>query len=814
MIDTVLERISSRIFELDLTPAEAALQIGVTQQSLKRHLSGEYVRSDSLAKYRCWLEQSTFEMKENKDGSRLEEQSEVDCSVSADSYGPERLTTSESNLQRPLNVVDLFCGCGGLSLGFERYGKSERFRVVLGVDIEEPMIRVFNQNHHGNPNGTPIGRIVDLTDFLNETEILAYYLHHLAESGTAPELTSLLNGDGGIGLYGILKAIQSVDCGFIDNLSRLRSHDEYKTSVKSLVSQSIGQTSVIGFHKALRLPMTRVGEPVLGNLIWSDADSNGKAGPPPSDLGYADSTYEEQKSSMLRMWNSEKQKLEDRSIGTGAGQLSSSSKRIASFLEFLEQPMADSIRDLWVDWQAKRTAIRMTAFTSEVVAGNLRNLYRDEYRVDVLLGGPPCQGFSRIGRGKIRSLREQSVHVHQDEVSVDLRNRLLEQYILFVSALRPPVFLFENVRHFQAVVKTDDGAFDATEVLSDAIENISEDGLSYEISSRIVKAQQHGIPQTRERYIMAGVRDGAVDLDSDLNLAEWCLALPMNASVPLGVALEGLPQPVTLSRRNGVSDGTVEINMPSPVDLSGDPADLFRAWVRSGGGNHMTDSHIARSHREDDRGFFSLLGPGKRWMDYRCDGSETLEKVQELFSGIKNALKNDKDLREKLGVSEGILSDVGKALDGSLAIRLLLESIPLRPGEIGHHLATPTYLKKREGNHGDWLARLDSTKPSKTIVSHMAKDSYAYVHPYEDRTLSVREAARIQSFPDDFSFSSLGLVDGFRVVGNAVPPLLSYQFAVRILQVLSIMREQRQGESSTHIDLQETPKEVVNCVQG
>ncbi|MDF5796978.1 DNA cytosine methyltransferase [Pseudomonas aeruginosa] len=108
-------------------------------------------------------------------------------------------------------------------------------------------------------------------------------------------------------------------------------------------------------------------------------------------------------------------------------------------------------------------------------------------------------------------------------------------------------------------------------------------------------------------------------------------------------------------------------------------------------------------------------------------------------------------------------------------------------------------MRKREGSHGDWLSRMDPAQPSKTIVSHMAKDTYAFVHPFRPRTLSVREAARVQSFPDDYRFGSVGLVDGFRVVGNAVPPLLSLQFAERVAQVLALVYQQQNNvEAADH----------------
>ena len=198
----------------------------------------------------------------------------------------------------------------------------------------------------------------------------------------------------------------------------------------------------------------------------------------------------------------------------------------------------------------------------------------------------------------------------------------------------------------------------------------------------------------------------------------------------------------------------------------------------------MVDAHLARPPRPDDEAFFSLMGPGKRWMDYRCDDSQTLQRIAEVLTNLESELKGSPELGRRLGISCGEVEDLVASADGSLSLRLLLESIPPQPGELQHHLLTTTYLRKREGAHGDWLSRMDPAQPSKTIVSHMAKDTYAFVHPFLPRTLSVREAARVQAFPDDYKFGSVGLVDGFRVVGNAVPPLLSLQFAQRVAQVL------------------------------
>ena len=174
------------------------------------------------------------------------------------------------------------------------------------------------------------------------------------------------------------------------------------------------------------------------------------------------------------------------------------------------------------------------------------------------------------------------------------------------------------------------------------------------------------------------------------------------------------------------------------------------------------------------------MGPGTRWMDYRCDSSTTLKQLQESLKILTASAASSLDSK----VLQEIES-LRRKLDGSLSIRLLLESIPALDGELQHHLLSENYLSKRDGMHGDWLARLDPEEPAKTIVSHMGKDTYAYIHPYSSRMLSVREAARIQTFPDWFSFGNLSLVDAFRNIGNAVPPLLSYQLAGRVAKLIS-----------------------------
>ena len=790
----ILDQVDKRLKTDAIPHHEAAAEIGVTTQSLVRHLAGEYVRSDSLAKYRLWLERNVRVRQIRDNTPKIVQMQLVEPARQDELLQHRALWPGVQIPPQPHRVVDIFSGCGGLSLGFERYENGRVFDTTLALDVEEPMIRVFNDNHPSSKSELPRGRQADVTDFLNETEIQTYYLDHLARSGQDPALVHELKDLAGHDLNIVRANLRLLDQQFLDRISAIRSDPEFPKAYRKMGGNVLGQTSVLAFHRALKLPFTALGQPRLETLLWSDDGS--VAVLDQMTIVPEDDVVRTRKQTARRLWDEELQKLKDKAAGTGTGQLSSSAKRIRTFQDFITGEQSNAVRIAWVDWRARRDAIRMSVFDNPRVQRCVQALYNQGRQVSVLLGGPPCQGFSRIGRGKIRSLREQSVHVHEDEDSGDSRNQLLEQYVLFVSALSPRMFLFENVRHFQAVVKIGDRKFDAGEALAEAIKNVTSGGLTYDVASRIVDASEHLVPQVRERYLMVGVRNDVRRILGGAVTPDWCITLPVRAPVPLEAALEGLPEPAAPreeTETDGSSGEADVFGFRAHLD-SADSAHQMRSWI-SDGDKSTTDGHIARRPRADDAAFFDLMGPGKRWMDYRCDSAPTLKRLAESVEAIRKALSRTPALAEKLGVTGEAMEELGQVLDGSLSLRLMLESIPPLPGEPEHHLLAANYLKKKEGQHGDWLARMDPSRASKTMVSHMGKDTYAYVHPTRPRTLSVREAARIQTFPDSYRLRSVGLVDGFRIIGNAVPPLLSAQFAERIAQVLWLADERTQEQT-------------------
>jgi site-specific DNA-cytosine methylase len=771
-----MSRVAMALADRGLTLTAAARAIGVGAQTLQNHLAGEHVRSDSAQKYEDWLTGRA----ENRNIFVLPALLPDENACEED----EDLITATPD--RPRLVVDIFSGCGGLSLGFDLLGGRRQFRTILAIDNQAAPIEVLNRNARLMGAGDhPIGRQVDLTEFMNEAEFLAFYVQHAATvSEDETLLTNLLSLDGKA-LPTFFSAVAAVDRSFLGELDEIRASLAWRNACERLDRQALNQTSVVGFHEKLRLPRPSLRAAVLPTVLWESTEEV----VPAASVVKPDSVFMEQ---ARCEWDKEVASLSEKRQASGRGQLNASARRVGAFVAFLASKGMTSVRGAWIQWRARRLTLRTRLFGDHRFAAALHRLYATQCQVSVLVGGPPCQGFSRIGRGKIRSLRDARVQVHGNAEAGDARNLLFLQYVMVLGALRPNVFLFENVQHFQSTVKAEGVEFQATEVLAEAIANMSNGEVTYEVSSRVVDASRYGVPQTRQRYFMAGVL-GTNGAEAAARDAESCLSLRRLPEASLALALAGLPDPEMVG---GIISGSEAMTTPAPVKGPNVDAHPFSRWIRQPQPGtlespHSVDGHAARAARTDDAAFFALMGPGKRWMDYRADEAQTVDELGAMLDALlalpltafdaaaRAARKAGQKLPERTALSE-----LRSRVNGSLPLRLLLEHASSKFGA-PHHLLTEGYLAKREGHHGDWVARMDASRPSKTIVSHMGKDTYAYVHPAAPRTISVREAARIQSFPDWFVLEGTALTDAFKMIGNAVPPMLSHGIAARVARVLS-----------------------------
>ena len=303
-------------------------------------------------------------------------------------------------------------------------------------------------------------------------------------------------------------------------------------------------------------------------------------------------------------------------------------------------------------------------------------------QVDIVIGSPPCLGFSTAGRAKRRNLKNSLGRVQSGSNSES--NNLGKTFLKFVEKIKPPVFLFENVEAM--------GSYDGGTFLTEVLEQVS--GSDYEPYSLVLNAVDYGVPQNRNRIFVAGVRK---DIKTDLIFPK-----KMTAQKKLTVreAIGDLPV-IT----NGACQSVIEYK---PKRISAYSKKMRKNM--SGASRNLVFDHVTRNQNKQDIEAFSTLPEGGRYVD----------------------------LKKK-------------------------------------------YKRYRDDIFLDKYKKLFWNKPSWTVTAHLEHDCYSHIHPGKKhpRTISIREAARLQSFPDHHFFSG-NIGDRFRQIGNAVPPLLAEAIARKL----------------------------------
>ena len=328
------------------------------------------------------------------------------------------------------------------------------------------------------------------------------------------------------------------------------------------------------------------------------------------------------------------------------------------------------------NWGTDAKSLYSNTNHQTVVAKGLRGLV-GKRKVNLIIGGPPCQAYSIAGRAQ-----------DKDSMRYDYRNFLFESFVKVVKEFQPDAFIFENV---PGLLSACPGNTPVTKRIFDAFRRIGYEIRTPELLKKaIYKASDFGVPQNRNRIIIAGVK-----VDTDINLERLYQEIDSlrEKSIPSTVrsAISKLPKfkPLKTSiRENGenVSHrliGTVKVN-----------------------------HHEARFHNQRDIGIF------KQWIKGQMNAGTTATKLA---------------FYKKL---------VGKS-----------------------------------SNHAKYR-NLSWDQPSPTIVAHLYKDGLMFIHPdvEQARSITVREAALLQSFPNDYNFiGSQGHC--YKMIGNAVPPKMAMQIA-------------------------------------
>ena len=386
----------------------------------------------------------------------------------------------------------------------------------------------------------------------------------------------------------------------------------------------------------------------------------------------------------------------------------------------------------------------------------------------VLIGGPPCQAYSLVGRSRVIG------KMGQEHYEADPRHQLYRHYLRILARHKPPVFVMENVKGLLSAKLQKVGTFDR--ILADlrnpakAMPEVAAGDVKYRLVSLttsqvdlggevepkdfVVRTEDHGVPQARHRIIIVGIRtdlntkpallkrtgpftveDAIGDLpplrsglskENDSPL-DWCIAIKSLAEA--GWLRQNQ---ISLRVRNGVAHALNEIAptlsrgedfLPGPTTPNCH-VDWFYDPLLGGVCNHQTRGHIRK------------------------------DLYRYLFAAV---------FAQKEGRSP-LLEDFPKTL-------------------LPKHENVADALEETKFN--DRFRVQVAGRPSTTVVSHISKDGHYFIHydPLQCRSLTVREAARLQTFPDNYRFEG-PRTEQYKQVGNAVPPLLARQIAEIVAGIL------------------------------
>ena len=329
----------------------------------------------------------------------------------------------------------------------------------------------------------------------------------------------------------------------------------------------------------------------------------------------------------------------------------------------------------------------LTQFTPDKLAAEL-----GVDRVDVIIGGPPCQGYSNV--------RRVDGSNHGTRLKDDPRRQLYREFLRYVESFQPRLFVMENVLG----IRTAAGGEYFTAVQNEAR------ALGYRVHAQVEDAWELGVPQKRRRQLIIGVRN---DLPGYF-LPELKPAPRAEPRTWLGAAIGDLP---ILRAGGGEDERDYDLDRRKKhLHDGGNTAANYLFSVLEIDRAEKLTNHIARPHSERDLGDFAKLREGQN-------------SATAMRDGVKFDFPYDKST-----------------------------------------------FKDRYTRQSRW-------KACSTIVAHLSKDGLMFIHPTQNRSITPREAARIQSFPDWFRFPK-ARTHAFRLIGNAVPPLIGEAVGLEVKEFL------------------------------
>lgn len=391
----------------------------------------------------------------------------------------------------------------------------------------------------------------------------------------------------------------------------------------------------------------------------------------------------------------------------------------------------------------------------------------------VLIGGPPCQAYSMAGRSRVGGISSEDHRVY-----------LYKEYLKVIAKHSPSVFVMENVKGLLSAKVNGDNVFDmiledlsapykiikSTKINNYKIYSLVEENVKHP-KDYIINSENYGVPQKRHRVILLGIRE-------DIKVKPAVLK-KNTSNINIEDVIDDLPKIRSgLNRsfdRYEINEKGKKVRKYKKVEDSEDN------WQTLMNDNLNQLINLNGFDDEDDFKINTFdYGTGSEYLkDYRKEKKKIAHQSWYLDDKLNGVLNHQS--------RSHLTEDLKRYMFSTMFTDKHKKFPRMRDFKDYGDKLLPDHISAESGNFADRFRVQKRGVPATTITSHISKDGHYFIHydKSQVRSLTVREAARIQTFPDNYLFRGSRTMQ-FHQVGNAVPPYLAYQIGKIVLKILDV----------------------------